>query len=104
MKKPLKRLFKICVDSWQCYQTQGVHCLGYSIQELDVAIVRQFYLLAASKGNRGFTSKALSPLAIAYKHCLADSFFAVEFLASSSCLQLHLQNTVLHFNFIQNSI
>lgn len=47
------------------YQTQGVHRLGFSIQELDVAIVRQFHLLAASKGNGIHIQSSIS-----HSHCL----------------------------------
>ena len=43
-----------------CYQTQGFGGLDCSRQEPDVVVLRWFYLLAASKGDRAFTSKALS--------------------------------------------
>lgn len=81
-----------------------------------------FDLLAARKGGRGFTSKALTRpprggIAIACMlfgqlyvnspfvgHLYVSFFFAVGYtcgaglLSSSSCLQLHLQIAVLHFN------
>lgn len=99
-----------CVSLNICYQNQGMFCL-----RRDVVVIRQFYLLAASKVDRGFTQKALSPgreaqplltytlwltnymLSSLFSWLNISSWILVKFI----WLQPSLQNIVLHFSIQQ---
>lgn len=61
-KKVGKKKVQIHVGTVYILLNPRVLLLGVFIEEQDMVVTKQFYLLAGNRGDRGFTCKALSPL------------------------------------------